>query len=119
MNLRRDLEHQGDAGHAPDVGLLADFIEAVENGSTPSQASLEEVAALLECRPLTARELRRRRACRMVARERAADPDASAAALAQIVARKLGERPETVRWWARRVVSTSEPSDAPPGEEER
>lgn len=84
-----------------DVGLLADFLEAIEAGRPPSQAALEEVAPLVEARALVARELRRRRALLVVAAVRSANPGASGRTIAQLAARRLGEDAERVRWWVR------------------
>lgn len=95
-----------------DDELLADLVEAVQQGHPPSQAALEEAEGLAGCRPGVARVLRRRRALHVVAAVRAANPAASKLAVAYMAARRLGESAETIRWWARGVDSPRPLADA-------
>lgn len=112
MSRRREVSE----GLEVDDEVLADLVEAVEQGHPPSQAALEEAAALAERRPGVARVLRRRRALDVVAAVRAANPGASKLAVAYMAARRLGESAETIRWWARAVDSPSDVDDVDPPE---
>jgi hypothetical protein len=98
----------------PDADLLADVVEALEARRLPDEFAVEEVVHLLRGRALVERELRRREARRVVAQVRAANPGASMRAVAAIAARRLRERPETVRGWARVGEPTHEPREAGP-----
>lgn len=88
----------------PDASLLAELVEAVEQGCAPSQAALEEAAALAEQRNSVQYELRRRRALRVVDKVREANAGASERTIAKLAARRLGETAECVRAWVRTAV---------------
>lgn len=83
----------------PDLDLLADLVEAVEEGRPPSQAALEEAATLAEGLARVGTVLRRRRAVRRLEQLLASGEYESIRAAAPRVARELGADPETVRWW--------------------
>jgi hypothetical protein len=104
----------------PDASLLAELVDAVEEGRAPSQAALEEVAALAERRGDVACKLRRLRGLRVVEQVRRANAGASERTIAKLAARRLGETAECVRAWVRSaVLPTHDLGDAGDAHEER
>lgn len=88
----------------PDAELLADLVEAVEAGRTPTQAALEEASLLAEALAGVRALLRRRAAVRRMAELLRSGEYPSVRAAAPRVAAELGVGSETVReWWSLRL----------------
>lgn len=102
----------GPARDAPTCAeLLAEFVAAVERGEAPSQAALEEAALALEQRADVRRVVRRMHALALHAELATANPGAPLNLIAKLVARRTGDRWETVRWWARGLDPTRQAPD--------
>jgi hypothetical protein len=92
---------------------LAGLAEGLEAGRPLAVDEREVLQVVLRSAPGVLRELERRRAVGEVVRVRASEPGISLRAAAEIVARRVGGSPRTIRWWAAEALPLAhEPGSA-------